>query len=313
MNIDEIQHKLADSRSRLSKVQHLARRLEEARQDRQGRQSKLKELGDQYRAEKKDVERLEGNSLSAVYHWVMNDSVETLERERDEMMEAKIRLDVATAEVEEIARREQALEQELGKLYDPEEEIADLEGKLAAHLKLTGTSDGNELLSIGVQDKDLVNLEVELEEALRAGARALRSLGAVARSLDSARSWGTWDMLGGGLIATYMKHEKMGKAQSGMVAARNALQAFDHELQDVDRMVDRDIELDGLTSFADYFFDGLLIDWVVQSKINKGRKAVAHACTDIRSILGDLDDDLAGVNEKRAALSARSGELLSGY
>jgi len=49
------------------------------------------------------------------------------------------------------------------------------------------------------------------------------------------------------------------------------LRIFLKELGDVNHALDSRVSIDlgGLTTFADYFFDGLIVDWIVQSRIEK--------------------------------------------
>ena len=73
----------------------------------------------------------------------------------------------------------------------------------------------------------------ELQEAISAGERALRSLQAAQDKLDSANNWGIFDMLGGGFIASLVKHSKMDEAKADMEDAKYDLKAFQRELKDV--------------------------------------------------------------------------------
>ena len=53
----------------------------------------------------------------------------------------------------------------------------------------------------------------EIDEAVRAADDALAYLRRAARSLGSARNYGVWDILGGGFLATMLKHSKLDKAR----------------------------------------------------------------------------------------------------
>ena len=49
-----------------------------------------------------------------------------------------------------------------------------------------------------------------------------------------------------------------------------------------------DIDVGGFLQFADYFFDGFVADWMVQSKIGKGRKQVQQAIRQVERIRNKL-------------------------
>ena len=70
----------------------------------------------------------------------------------------------------------------------------------------------------------------EIDEAVRAADDALAYLRRAARSLGSARNYGVWDILGGGFLATMLKHSKLDKARVEMENARDAMRRFSDEL-----------------------------------------------------------------------------------
>ena len=80
----------------------------------------------------------------------------------------------------------------------------------------------------------------------------------------------------------------MGKAQSYMEQARYDLRNFSRELQDVEGHIDLNINMNDFLSFADFFFDGLIADWMVQSKINQARSQVEEAIRRVEQVMKRL-------------------------
>lgn len=128
----------------------------------------------------------------------------------------------------------------------------------------------------------------EVNEAIQAGTRALRSLQQARESLNSAGNWGIVDLLGGGLISTFAKHSKMNDAERQIEQARSDLRRFRKELTDVDAFADIHIETGDFLAFADYFFDGLIADWMMQSRINDAKKQVDDAIQKVEMVLRRL-------------------------
>ena len=126
------------------------------------------------------------------------------------------------------------------------------------------------------------DFEKERNEAIAAGERALTSLRAAREELRSAGNWGLVDLFGGGMISGLVKHSKMGNAQRYMEQAKLDLQSFSRELQDVNMTVG-----DFLT-FADFFFDGLIADWLVQDRINETKNQVEDAIRQVEDIVRRL-------------------------
>lgn len=133
-----------------------------------------------------------------------------------------------------------------------------------------------------------VRFEREKQEAIDAGERALVSLQRAKQDLDSARSWGIWDMIGGGSFLSLIKHSKMDSANRHMEQAKSDLRNFSMELRDVNRSNDFRIETKDFLSVADWLCDNVLVDWMVQKRINQARSQVDEVIRRVEVILQQL-------------------------
>lgn len=136
---------------------------------------------------------------------------------------------------------------------------------------------------MAIKDRD-----TEIKEAIEAADNALGHLRGAAAELDRAGGWGIADMLGGSFISTAIKHGHMGNAQEEIEAAKVALRSFARDLRDVDEDVGLDVEVGGFLGFADYFFDGIVADWLVQSKIDAAKQQVADAIRQVEGVRDQL-------------------------
>ena len=57
---------------------------------------------------------------------------------------------------------------------------------------------------------------------------------------------------------------------------------------DVDTIAEFHIETGDFLSFADYFFDGLIADWLVQSRIKEAKRQVDSAIQKVEEVLRKL-------------------------
>jgi len=131
-------------------------------------------------------------------------------------------------------------------------------------------------------------MDKEIQEAIISGERALNSLRNAQEKLNSARNWGIFDMLGGGFITDMIKHSKMSDASSYMEDAKRDLLVFQKELRDVQGQMDLKVDIGGFLTFADFFFDGIVADYLVQSKIAEARKQVEQAISIVEQLLAEL-------------------------
>lgn len=128
----------------------------------------------------------------------------------------------------------------------------------------------------------------EIQEAIVAGENALHSLQMAQEKLNSASSWGFFDMLGGGLFSTIIKRSRMEEAQNLMEDAKYNLSIFQKELKDVNIPLNLRVEVGSFLSFADFFFDGFVADYLVQTKINDAKSQVSEAINRVQYILSEL-------------------------
>ena len=128
----------------------------------------------------------------------------------------------------------------------------------------------------------------EMQEAIAASERALSSLRMAREKLNSAGNWGMFDMFGGGLFSTIIKRSKMSDAQNLMENAKSDLIRFQSELKDVNIPLDLRMEVGSFLSFADFFFDGFVADYLVQTKISDAKTQVSDAIYKVERILDEL-------------------------
>ena len=127
-----------------------------------------------------------------------------------------------------------------------------------------------------------------MKEAIDSGERALSSLRMAQEKLNSAGNWGLFDMFGGGLFSTIIKRSKMDDASELMETAKLDLKRFQKELKDVNVPLDMRMEVGSFLSFADFFFDGFVADYLVQSKISDAKEQVSDAIIRVEQILNEL-------------------------
>lgn len=130
----------------------------------------------------------------------------------------------------------------------------------------------------------------EIMEAIEAGERALDSLRGAQKALGSAKNWGLYDLLGGGLIASLIKRDRMKNAAGLMEEARRDLRIFEKELRDVELTSGLHIETDDFLAFADFFFDGAVADFLMQTRIAETKERVDEAADRVTALLAALKE-----------------------
>lgn len=128
-----------------------------------------------------------------------------------------------------------------------------------------------------------------INEAIAASNRAMMNLERAQDQLERAGRWGMLDLLGGSLISSLCKHSRINDAQSAMEDAKRSLKSLKHAITEIEVPEGVEIEIGSFLTFADFFFDGLIADWMVQSRINEAKQQVEEAVGRVGQIRSRLE------------------------
>lgn len=169
---------------------------------------------------------------------------------------------------------------------------------------------GNRLFELNETEGDLAAYMMELDEAIEAGNKVKFALNNAIDSLESAEGWGTFDMFGGGMISTMVKHDHIDKATNHIHHAQTSMRSFQKELLDVDEVTDFQIDISGMLKFADFFFDGLIVDWMVQGRIQDSLQQARDQHASVVSIIRKLNKTLKEKEIELSTIQAAKMQLI---
>ena len=132
-------------------------------------------------------------------------------------------------------------------------------------------------------------LLTEINEAMEAGQDAQVRLHRIQETLRSAKGWGIYDLLGGGLISGMMKRIRMEKAQQQIEELRGSLKRFNSELKDVQVQCSASAELSEWLNITDLVFDDPLSDWLSLSKIKDAKVEIDRTEKEVAALLAKLE------------------------
>ncbi|SER85894.1 hypothetical protein SAMN04487944_11181 [Gracilibacillus ureilyticus] len=272
--MDEFYQQLIDEQEKKRKLKrYLDERTQLVTQLGQVR-SRERELFQKLEAEKVDVEKLESFSIANIFYTLTGRKDEKLDQEKQELVSAQLHYEEAKSSVEDLESDVKELDRRIADLGDPEAKYHEILEQKYVHLLDSNNEKGEEahrlLEKIGI----IKDEQTEIEEALDAGHKVNRALSSAGESLKKAQNWGTVDMFGGGLVSTSLKHSHIDDAKRATHEAQRLLRKFSHELSDIGKSFNANIEISGGLTFADYFLDGLVMDWFVQDKINQSAREV---------------------------------------
>ncbi|MGX1827758.1 hypothetical protein ACWIE6_05895 [Paenibacillus taichungensis] len=279
-------------------------RLEKLNQEEAEWKRKVQQRLEHLQKEQNDVDRLNSMTLSAFFYHLIGKKEDRLEKEEMELMESKAAYDTACQMLTDIQKQRSQVQQELD--GQRQYQFWQSDYKVLLGKKENDLLEKDAELQQMAEDREHLSGELqELNEADREGQYLLDALERAEKALSSAGNWGVYDMMGGGMISTHIKRSRMDDAQVAIMDAGRRLRRFQKELEDVKMAVNTELHLGGLLSFADYFFDNLFVDWMVQDKIRKAETQVKDGLSAVRSTMRVLKDEIRDHKVKLEHLERR--------
>ncbi len=134
--------------------------------------------------------------------------------------------------------------------------------------------------------KELLEAKVALENALEDIEHALSSM-------NSAKNWGLFDIIGGGAISSLVKRSKIKESNNAMKDVEKSLRNVQKELSDLDMTVVSEATDSLSVNMLDIVFDNTLVDIFIQSDINKSKKQIQTLKSELEMVLNKINEEIA--------------------
>lgn len=250
-----------------------------------------------------DVDRLNKTTITALFYTFLGSKEEQLEKERQESLSARLRYEDIQTQIEDTKYQITKLEAEKAELEYCEKAYEELFNKKYQMLKNQSGIQADKIAEIEHGIVVLKSNMKEIQEAIDAGQLVIEEIDNTRRSLDNAEGWGLWDMFGGGgLITNMVKHSHIDDAKETASKVQRLLNRFRTELSDVKVSSEICININEFHKFADFFFDGLISDWLVQSQIQESIESVDKVRQEVTNVIDKLNQMMRNCKEKHTTL-----------
>lgn len=308
--IEELKKELSELAGKLGRSKKIDAMLLSLTGEERSLSAKEHELKVIFSKESADVERLEKTTLTSVLYSMLGKKEDKLETEQREVASAKLKYDATVQQLDDCRSQLDALRAEKATLSGVSRRYDDVFSRIQAELKHDPVYADKVCMLEGKIGEAASQLR-EVDEAVSVGNACIRQIDTISKSLGSAEGWGTWDLLGGGLISDLAKHSHLDEAQAGAEYLQTLLSRFRTELADVKISTQTgQVNVEGFLRFADYFFDGLIADWSVLSRIRDSQNSVSQVRSQVSGALSKLEKIRAAQEAEKAALIAELESLV---
>ena len=264
---------------------------------------------------RKQLDKLEGFSFINLFREWSGKKDELLEQNLDRVAVTELKLVETQLMLEDLQDDLSELIQKINAINEPlvNQQLLKINEQKQLYLMKHAPQVADKLTALTEQELLCKQLIIEIQEAIEAGVRARSTLTDASYALHEASNYSTWDtFLGGGLIATALKHEKLDESNSQLHLAQIALQRFSNELLDIKdlRQEALKIEPDGFVKFTDFFFDNIFTDWSIHSKITTSLNQISRVQDDVSNTLNELEQKITLTIQKEAEILHQKEEIL---
>lgn len=264
--------------------------------------------------EARDVERLEGLSLTRVLTALRGAREDALARDRAEADAARYRVAEAQARLDMVRREFEAARARLAQLAPARAAYAAVLDEKERLLGASADPRGRQLLALADERGRLAGELREIGEARQAAGAAQQALAQVQERLGSAGSWSTYDtFFGGGAISSAIKHSRLDEAAQAAAHADRCLAVLRTELADVGGvdLTGPGLAMGGATRFLDVWFDNIFTDLAVRDHIKQAQQRVARSMQLVAEVQGRLAQRETGVRARLDQLESERRGLLA--
>lgn len=295
--IAELKHRLAKIESMKDYQRELEKRFEQ-------NNAKLEVAYAMVKKENKDVEKLKHASFSSIMAWIAKDKEERLIKEEQEALQAALYLKQLQEETalinEELVHCEEEISQE--------DAIREALQRLQKEEALKGPKK-EEVQQLYDKLEQETMLEKELQEAIEASYVVTDQLKHAVRELDSASSWGIYDIAGGGMVSSMIKHSHVDEAQQSIAQIQKDMRRFQKELRDVSNIELSEVQMDEWLKFSDIFLDNVLFDFMALSKINDSKAKLNKGLASLIQLQDELLNQKCACLERKLTLDNKLNKL----
>ena len=286
---EDINKRLSQSQKHLRRLNKVEAMIETLKRELSSLEEKSQSAKSTFEKENRDYQKIAQKNISSIFYSVLGTLEEKTKKERQEALEAELKYNQCIRDLEEVKTQISKLEAEGLRYKNAQTEYDEYFNEKFQILMRENGRTARDIMELNRNIELSKNSICEIDEAISAGHEVDKGLSAVMASLNSARDWGVWDMLGGGLITSMVKHSHIDSASDTAQQVQSALRRFRTELADIHLSEELQVEISGFARFADFFFDGLLADWFVQNKINTTQENVSAVQSQVQNVMNKLD------------------------
>ena len=276
-------------------------------------QRELSSLQLKYEEEALDVDNLEKETLSVMLMRLIGRYEDKLDKETEEMLQAKLEYDKAAERIRELTKDREELSLRIADLRRDKNLYEKVLEKREEELrKVTTGEKAEEFNALEKEEAEAYVQITEIEEAISAATRASQTVNRIMEYLNKADNWATYDVwFKGGIITHLNKYGNIDNAEAEFNRLHSQIRDLKRELKDV--KMDSSVNytgVDSTTRAIDFWFDNIFTDLNVRDRVRSDIDQARKLSGGIQRVISTLQDKKAATNRKIESIEHQKKELL---
>ena len=275
--------------------------------------SRKNHVEDQMIKELEDVTRLEKMSVKSIFHNVLGNKNEQLEKERQEYLQVVLQHKDILNAIEVAEFEKDLLEKKVAPLNVLQSQLNQLKITREGEILASNGSLKQELLSFehAINENTLLNAEQKV--AIYSSNVVIESLTKVLTLLKKVKNWRAHQN-SYGRNPRYRKNIKLTSIDHALKEVARAqlfLQTFNKDLASIGYSNNRfGLQIDYIAKFPMVLFDNLISDWILQEKIKTAFGTVSNLKDDVRMVASSLQKDYDNTINKIQSIESQKEKFL---
>ena len=258
-----------------------------------------------------DVTLLEGKSVRKLFYSLLGTKDPLMEKERQEFLAAFLKHQAVKKHLAVLQFEDKVLREQSKLLFGVEETLSRLLREKKKLLTGKKTEGGKQLMAMEEKLIAYKNFLIEVKEAKNAGRACIAILEKITKQLGEVHEWGAMQTMNNKKLKRRPRRW-VSRATKNAYKAKNLLQNFEIELLDVSDHygLSYQDEMTSIHLFLELFVDNLIVDWVIQKRINHTLHGVESVHDRVSMILMLLENEIKEVKLLVKKVKEEQKELL---
>jgi tetratricopeptide (TPR) repeat protein len=307
------QDRLVEIKNNLYRLPALETRMNQLNNRIADAQRELTSLQLKFESEALDVENLKKESLSVMLMRLIGRYENKLDKETDEMLQAKLEYDRAAERVRELNKEREELSLRIADLRRDKSLYERVLEKREEELRRKPTGEKADKFNALEKEKiEIYKQLTEIEEAISAANRAKQTVDRILEYLNKADNWATYDVwFKGGIITHLNKYGNIDNAEAEFNRLHSQIRDLKRELKDV--KMDSSMfytGVDSATRAIDFWFDNIFTDLNVRERIRSDIDQARKVAGGIQKVISTLENKKAASKKLIDSVELQKKDLL---